>query len=87
MRKSHFRPLEATQNKSDVTIQVLVGGSVIHFAGISHLSGFVQKLFKNFKLVQWLNCFQFFTANMTPKIFFANLETPERHYPEKICVD
>jgi hypothetical protein len=31
--------------------------------------------------------FQFLAANMTPKIFFANLETPKRHYLEKICVD
>jgi hypothetical protein len=30
-----FRSMEASQNKSDVTIQFLVGGLVIHFAGIS----------------------------------------------------
>jgi hypothetical protein len=46
--------MEASQDKSDVTIQFLVGGLVIHFAGIFHLSGSVQKLFKNFMLVQWL---------------------------------
>jgi hypothetical protein len=39
--------------KCDVTIQFLVGGLVIHFAGIFHLSFSVQKLFKNFMLVQW----------------------------------
>jgi hypothetical protein len=39
--------------KCDVTIQFLVGGLVIHFAGIFHLSSSVQKLFKNFMLVQW----------------------------------
>jgi hypothetical protein len=69
--------MEASQNKSDVTIQFLVGGLVIHFAGIFHLSGSVQKLFKNFMLVQWLKIFSIFGANLTPKIFFANLETPK----------
>jgi hypothetical protein len=49
--------MEAPQNKSDVTIQLLVGGLVIHFAGIFHLSGSVQKLIKNFMLVQWLKIF------------------------------
>jgi hypothetical protein len=38
-------------------------------------------------LVQWLKFFSIFGVNLTPKIFFANLETPKRHYPEKICVD
>jgi hypothetical protein len=79
--------MEASQNKNDGTIQFLVGGLVIHFAGIFHLSCSVQKLFKNFMFVQWLKFFSIFGANMTPKIFFANLETPKRHYPEKICVD
>jgi hypothetical protein len=79
--------MEASQNKCDVIIQFLVGGLVIHFAGIFHLSFSVQKLFKNFMLVQWLKFFQFLGANMTPKIFFANLQTPKRHFLEKICVD
>jgi hypothetical protein len=50
----HFRSMEAPQNKSDVTTNFQVGGLVIHFAGIFHLSCSVQKLFKNFMLVQWL---------------------------------
>jgi hypothetical protein len=80
--------MEASQNKSDLTIQFLVGGLVIHFTGIFHQSCSVQKLFKNFMLVQWLKKkFQFLGANLTPKMFFANLDTPKRHYPEKICVD
>jgi hypothetical protein len=79
--------MEASQNKSDVTIQFLVGGLVIHFAGIFHLSFSVQKLFKNFMLVQWFKIFQFLGANMTPKNFFANVQTPKRHFLEKICVD
>ena len=33
------------------------------------------------------NFFQFLGANMTPKIFFANIQTPKRHFLEKICVD
>jgi hypothetical protein len=77
MAEIHFRSMEASQNKSDVTIQFLVGGLVIHFAGIFHLSGSVQKLFKNFMLVQWLKNFSILGANMTPKIFFANLDTPK----------
>jgi hypothetical protein len=88
MAEFHFRSMEASQNKTDVTIQFLVGGLVIHFAGIFHLSCSVQKLFKNFMFVQWLKIFfQFLGANMTPKIFFANLDTPKRHFLEKICVD
>jgi hypothetical protein len=79
--------MEASDIESDVTIQFLVGGLVIHFAGIFHLSCSVQKLFKNFMLVQQLKIFQFLGANMTPKIFFANLDTPKRHFLEKICVD
>jgi hypothetical protein len=69
--------MEAPQNKSDVTIQFLVGGLVIYSAGICHLSFSVQKLFKNFMLVQWLNFFSIFGANMTPKYFFANFQTPK----------
>jgi hypothetical protein len=88
MAEFHFRSMEASQKKCDVTIQFLVGGLVIHFAGIFHLSFSVQKLFKNFILVQWLKFFfQFLGANMTPKNFFANIETPKRHFLEKICVD
>jgi hypothetical protein len=76
--------METPQNKSDVTNKFLVGGLVIHFAGILHLSGSVQNLFKNFLFVHWLKFFQFFGANLTPKIFFANVETPKRHYLERL---
>jgi hypothetical protein len=52
--------MEASKIESDVIIQFLVGGLVIHFAGIFHLSCSVQKLFKNFMLLQQLrNFFQF----------------------------
>jgi hypothetical protein len=57
MAEFHFRSMEASHNKSDVTIQFLVGGFVIAFAGIFDLSASVRKLFKNFMLVQWLNNF------------------------------
>jgi hypothetical protein len=87
MAEFHFRSIEVSNIQSDVTIQFLVGGLVIHFAGIFHQSCSVQKLFKNFMLVQWLKFFQFWAANMTRKIFFANLDTPKRHFLEKICVD
>jgi hypothetical protein len=33
------------------------------------------------------NFFQSLGANMTPKNFFANIQTPKRHFLEKICVD
>jgi hypothetical protein len=49
--------MEASHIESDVTIELLVGDLVIHFAGIFHLSFSVQKLFKNFMLVQWLKIF------------------------------
>jgi hypothetical protein len=49
--------MEALQKKCDITIKFVVGGLVIHFAGIFHLSFSVQKLFKNFMLVQWLKIF------------------------------
>jgi hypothetical protein len=52
MAEFHFRPMEASQNKTDATIQFLVGGLVIYFAGIFHLSHSVQKLFKNFMLLK-----------------------------------
>jgi hypothetical protein len=52
MAEIHFRSMEASQNKSDVTIQFPVGGLVIRFAGIFHLSCSVRKLFKNFMLLQ-----------------------------------
>jgi hypothetical protein len=48
-----FRVDGSTAEQSDVTIQFLVGDLVIHNAGVFHLSFSVQKLFKNFMLVQW----------------------------------
>jgi hypothetical protein len=49
--------MEASDIESDVTIQFLVGGLDIHFAGIFHVSCSVQKLFKNFMLLQQLRNF------------------------------
>jgi hypothetical protein len=40
--------MEASQIESDVTIQFLVGGLVIHFAGIFHLSCFRSKVIQEF---------------------------------------
>jgi hypothetical protein len=37
MAEIHFWSMEASEKKSDVTIQFLVGGLVIHFAGIFHI--------------------------------------------------
>jgi hypothetical protein len=58
--------MEASQKKCDVTIQFLVGGLVLHFAEIFHLSFSVQKLFKIFMLVQWLNNFSIFGGKFDP---------------------
>jgi hypothetical protein len=66
MAEFHFRSMEVSQNKSDVTIQFLVGGLVIHFAGIFHVSCSVQKLFENFMLVQWLKIFSIFGGKYDP---------------------
>jgi hypothetical protein len=66
MAEFHFRSMEASQKKCDVTIQFLVGGLVIHFCGIFHLSFSVQKLFKNFMLVQWLKIFSLFGGKCDP---------------------
>jgi hypothetical protein len=72
----------ASQNKSDVTIQFLVGGLVIHFAGIS-----VEKLFKNFMFVQWLNFFSILGGKYDPPKFLCKYSDPKRQFLEKICVD
>jgi hypothetical protein len=79
--------MEATQNKSDVTIQFLVGGLVFTLPEFS----IYLVPFKSYSRISCL-CngeffFQFLGANLTPKIFFANLETTKRYYIEKICVD
>jgi hypothetical protein len=60
MAEFHFRSMEASHNKSDITVQFLVGGLVslvIHFAGIFYLSYSVQKFFKNLMLEQLLKIF------------------------------
>jgi hypothetical protein len=58
--------MEASQNKTAVTIQFLVGGSVFHFAGIFQLSCSAQKLFKNFLFVQRLKVFAIFGGKFGP---------------------
>jgi hypothetical protein len=57
MAEFRFRSMEASHIESDVTIELLVGDLVIHFPGIFQLSFPVQKLFKNFMLVEWLKNF------------------------------
>jgi hypothetical protein len=77
-----------SQIKSDVTIHFLVGGLVIHFAGNFHLSCSVQNFLKEFHACAFVTIFfQFLGANMTHKNLFANIETPKRHFLEKICVN
>jgi hypothetical protein len=66
MPETHFRSMEASDIESDVTIQFLVGGLDIHFAGIFHVSCSVQKLFKNFMLLQQLRNFFNFGGKYDP---------------------
>jgi hypothetical protein len=66
MAEFHFRLMEASDIESDVTIQFLVGGLVIHFAGIFRLSCSVQKLFKTSMFVQWLNFFLILGGKFDP---------------------
>jgi hypothetical protein len=72
--------MEASDIESDVTIQFLVGGLDIHFAGIFHVSCSVQKLFKNFMLLQQLRNFFNFGGKYDPKIFLQ-ISTPQKALP------
>jgi hypothetical protein len=72
--------MEAPQNKSDVTIQFLVGSSVIHSAGIFHLSMFRSKVLEVCHACTIVEFFFNFWGNVTPKIFFANLDTLNRYF-------
>jgi hypothetical protein len=86
MAEIHFRSMEASNIESDVTIQFLVGGLVIHFAGIFHLS-FRSKVIQEFHAFAMVKNFSILGANMTPKIFLQISTPPKRHFLEKICVD
>jgi hypothetical protein len=87
MAEFPFRSMEASHNKTDVTIQFLVRGLVIHIAGMFHLSSSVQKLFNNFMFVHLLKLFFLILgSNMNLKCL-ANLGFLQRHFLEKICVD
>jgi hypothetical protein len=66
MAEFHFRSMEASQNKTDVTIQFLVGGLVITLLEFSIYLASVQKLFKNFMFVQWLKNFFNFWGKYDP---------------------
>jgi chromate transport protein ChrA len=79
--------MEASQNKNDVTIQFLVAGLVITLPEFS-IYLFRSKVIQHFHACAMVkNFFQFLGANMTPKSFIANIQTPKRHFFEKICVD
>jgi hypothetical protein len=66
LREFHFRSMEASNIENDVAIQFLVGALDIHFAGICHVSCSVQKLFKNFMLLQQLRNFSLFGGKYDP---------------------
>jgi hypothetical protein len=78
----HFRSMEASDIESDVTIQFLFGVLDIHLAGIFHVSCSVQKLFKNFLLLQHLKIFSILGADMTPKDFCKSRH-PKTHFLRK----
>jgi hypothetical protein len=49
---------------------------------------FRSKVIQEFRVCAMVKIFfQILGANMTSKIFFANLDTPKRHFLEKISVD
>jgi hypothetical protein len=80
--------MEASQNKSDVIIQFLVGDLVITLPEFS-IYLLPLKIIQEFYICIMVKnfFFQFWVANMTPKSFFANLDTAKRHYREKIWFD
>jgi hypothetical protein len=69
MAECHIRFMEAWDMKSDVTSQFLVGDLVIRVAGIFHVYCAVQKLLKNFRILQQLRNFFIFGGYYDPKIF------------------
>jgi hypothetical protein len=81
MAEFHFRWMEASQNKSDITIQFLVGGLAIHFAAIFHRILFRSKVIQEFHVCAMVNFFQFLGVNLTPKIFVANCRHPQKALP------
>jgi hypothetical protein len=87
MAEFHFQSMEAPYIESDVTIQLLVGGLVPHFAGILHVSCSVQKIFKNFVLLWQLKNLFHFGGKYDAYNFFANLDTRKRLFLKKMCVD
>jgi hypothetical protein len=87
MVEFHFRSMEAPQNKTDVIILFLVSGLFITLP--EFFIYFVPfKSYLRFHVCAMVTiCFQFLGENLTPESFVANLDTPKRHYPEKICVN
>jgi hypothetical protein len=82
MAEIHFQPMEASNIESDVSIQFLVGGLVIHFAGIFHLSCSVKKLFKNLMLMQQLRVFSIFGGIYDLK-FLLQTSRPRKALPSE----
>jgi hypothetical protein len=87
MAEFHFRSMEASQKNSDVTIKFLVGDLVSTLPELSIYLSTVKSYSRISCLCNGENFFSIWGANMTPKNFFANMQTPKRHFVEKICVD
>jgi hypothetical protein len=73
--------MEASQKKCDVTIQFLVGGLVIHFAGIFHLSFSFQKYSGISCLCNGEKIFSFFGGKYDPKKFLCKYPYPQKALP------
>jgi hypothetical protein len=86
MVEFHFRSMEASNIESDVTIQLLVWGLVIHFAGIFHEFCSAQKLLKIFMVLHAaVETFFNFGAHMTLKLFLqiSTKSTHQKALPQK----
>jgi hypothetical protein len=58
--------MEASSIESDIDFKFLVGSLVIHFAGIFRLSFSIQKLIKNFMILQQLRNFSVIVGEYDP---------------------
>jgi hypothetical protein len=79
--------MEASQKKCDVTIQFLVGGLVFTLPEFSIYLSPLKSYSRISCLCNGENFFSIFGGKYDPKNFFANIQTPKRHFLEKICVD
>jgi hypothetical protein len=73
--------MEASQNKSDVTIQFLVGGLVISLCRNFPSIWFRSKVIQEFHACAMVNFFKFLGANICPLKFSLQISTAEKALP------